>query len=103
MPIKHFFVSIWIIIVISGVVALGVVFPPITIFLPGVMAFAISFPMYYVFKKYTEEEIDPIEAKVFSFNKNQNANEKGTADKKTVSGKTTPRKNTKSSKKDNVF
>lgn len=103
MPIKHFFISIWIIIVISGVIALGVVFPPITIFLPGVMAFAISFPMYYVFKKYTEEEIDPIEAKVFDFNKNKTANEKDTADKKTANKKTAPRKNTESSKKNNVF
>lgn len=103
MPIKHFFISIWIIIVISGVIALGVVFPPITIFLPGVMAFAISFPIYYVFKKYTEEEIDPIEAKVFDFNKNKTANEKDTADKKTANEKAAPRKNTKSSKKNNVF
>lgn len=58
MPIKHYFVSLWIIVVISGVIALGVVFTPIIIFLPGVMAFAISFPMYYVFKKYDESEND---------------------------------------------
>lgn len=64
MPIKHFLCTLWIMIVIIGVVALGFVFPPIIIFLPGVMAFAISYPMYYVFKKYTPTEADPMEVKL---------------------------------------
>lgn len=64
MPLKHYFVTLCIIAVSVVVLVLGYVFPPIIIFLPGVMAFSISHPLYYVFKKYTPEEIDPIELKV---------------------------------------
>lgn len=115
MPIKHYFVSLWIIAVICGVVALGFVFPPITIFLPGVMTFAVSYPMYYVFKKYTEEDIDPIEGKIFNKNKkvndnsNQNLNDKNSNSRNINNrngagqGKTNSKNKLKPSKKDNVF
>lgn len=64
MPLKHYFVTICIIVVFAVVLVFGYIFPPIIIFLPGVMAFAISHPLYFVFKKYTPEETDPIESKV---------------------------------------
>ncbi|MBQ1193791.1 MAG: DUF624 domain-containing protein [Lachnospiraceae bacterium] len=95
MPIKHYFVTLWIMLVIAGVVALGFVFPPVTLFLPGVMAFAISWPLYYVFQKYTPEETDPIEAKVA--NKKDNTNSYNVKSNLGEKGKKTK------SKKDRVF
>ena len=82
-------------LVIAGVVALGFVFPPVTLFLPGVMAFAISWPLYYVFQKYTPEETDPIEAKVA--NKKDNTNSYNVKSNLGEKGKKTK------SKKDRVF
>ncbi len=79
MPLKHYFCTLWIFVVIAAVVALGFFFPPVILFLPGVMAFAISYPMYYVFKKYTPTDKDPMEVRFESVNRankyvNQNEN-----------------------------
>lgn len=64
MPLKHFIITIWIIIVATIVVVVAYIFPPISLFLPGVMAFTISYPLYCAFKKYTPEEVDPVEERM---------------------------------------
>lgn len=63
MPIKHFGFTLFILFITVSVVMFAVVFPPITLFLPGVMAFAISIPMHRVFAKYTPDEGGEIEKK----------------------------------------
>ena len=54
---------LFILFITVSVVMFAVVFPPITLFLPGVMAFAISIPMHRVFAKYTPDEGGEIEKK----------------------------------------
>lgn len=58
MPIKHFWCSLWALAYAVLVIVLAVNFPPLIIFLPGVTAFAISFPIYYVFSKYIPKYSD---------------------------------------------
>lgn len=65
MPIKHYFVTLWIIAMSALVVVLVIVFPPISLVMPGTMSFAVAYPLYYVFHKYTPTEVDPIEAKAY--------------------------------------
>lgn len=77
MPIKHFGFTLFIIFIVFSVVMLAVVFPPITLFLPGVMGFAISLPMYRIFDKYTPKEVAgtrEIEASETNSGKNTDSN-----------------------------
>lgn len=69
MPIKHFGFTLFVVFVIVSVVALGIVFPPIVIFLPGVMAFAISIPMHRVFDLYIPKQVDSIEERAKGISK----------------------------------
>lgn len=56
MPLKHWGCTLLVILVAFGVIALAVTFPPAIVILPGLMAFATSYPLFMAFKKYEPKE-----------------------------------------------
>ena len=61
MPIKHYICTLWLIVLITLVIVLGIIFPPITLFWPGIIAFVTAYPFHLAFKKYEPDENNPLE------------------------------------------
>jgi flagellar biosynthesis protein FliP len=115
MPVKHYICTLWLIVIVTLVITFGVLFPPITLVLPGVMAFATSYPLFLVFKKYESDVTNPLENGILpnfeirqlssdqlkKFIKTPKNNEKDMSSKSGSKAKNKPKKEKKP--KNNVF
>lgn len=62
MPIKHYICTLWMVVIITVIIALGIIFLPVTLFWPGLIAFGTSYPLFLAFKKYEPDTTDPLES-----------------------------------------